>query len=196
MKIVLKIAFLCVFSISLPTYSLSITGTNTVDINGSESFVYAYDSSAVTASSGSDIAWLYGYDNSILNIKMGSEVSWFHGYDDSTINIDGGDISWLKLYDESEANISYVEDLSWLLVNDDVQVNIFGSEFSYAGGHLSGLWANGDPFSFWALEEVDLRLGSIGNIQPNNINLHVVPTPSSIYLLLIGIGFLLIRRRA
>jgi hypothetical protein len=194
-NVVIKIAFLCVFLVSFPTYSLTITGTNTVDINGPEGFVYAYDSSTITASSGADIAWLYGYDNSTLNINIGSEVSWLYGYDHSTLNIDGGDISWLTLYDESEVNISFVEDLSWLLVNDDVQVNIFGSEFSYAGGHLSGLWANGDPFSFWALEEVDLRLGSIGNIQPNNINLHVVPTPSSIYLLLIGIGFLLIRRR-
>lgn len=192
-NIVLKIVFLCVFSISLPTYSLTITGTNTVDINGSESFVYAYDSSTVTASSGSDISWLYGYDNSTLNINIGSEVSWLHSYDNSTININGGDIGWLLLSGNSEANISFLEDLSWLIVNDGVQVNIFGSGFNYTNRHLSGFWANGDAFSFWALDESDFTRGSIG--QPDNIILHVVSAPASIYLFLIGIGCLLIRRR-
>jgi len=192
-NIVLKIAFLCVFLVSSPTYSLTITGTNTLDINGPEGFVYAYDSSRVTASSGADIAWLYGYDNSTLNINIGSEVAWLYGYDNSTININGGDISWLLLYGNSEANISFLEDLSWLILNDDVQVNIFGSGFNYINRHLSGFWANGDAFSFWALDESDSTRGSIG--QPDNIILHVVPVPASIYLFLIGVGCLLIRRR-
>jgi hypothetical protein len=176
-NIVIKIIYLCVFFISFPVHSLIITGSDAIEINGPESTVRAFDSSTVTVSSGADIAFLYGHDN-------------------ATININGGDISWLWLYGNSEVNISFVEDLSWLLVNNNVQVNIFGSGFSYANGHLSGFWANGSAFSFWALEESDLIAASIGNIQPDNINLHVVSAPSSMYLFLVGIGFLLIRRRA
>ncbi|MCF6337441.1 MAG: PEP-CTERM sorting domain-containing protein [Gammaproteobacteria bacterium] len=136
-----------------------------------------------------DETWLYAYDNSTINIHEGSNVSWLYGYDNTNINISGGDISWLTLYDQSVTNITSVEDLSWLLVNDRSEVNIFGTEFNYSNGNLSGLWGNGLPFSFWALDETDLIQGNISSKLPENIRLRYisVPEPGTILLFLIGL---------
>lgn len=194
MKVGKKILALALALLSPSVYSLTISGSDTVDINGNESWIYAYDQSMLTANAGSDIAWLYAYDDSIIDVN-GAEVSWLYGYDNSTINVSAGDISWLKLYSQSEANISYLDDLSWLLVNDDSVVNIYGTSFSYSNGHLSGTWANGKTFSFWALEESGLISGNIGDILPDNIVLHSVPEPSSLALLVLGLGFLTRHRK-
>jgi hypothetical protein len=108
-----------------------------------------------------------------------------------TENVYSGDsIAWLYANDNSEVNITYVDDLSWLLVNDDSQVNIFGSNFNYSNGHLSGVWANGLSFSFWALEETDLQNGSIGSIIPDNIRLRAVPIPATVWLFGSGLALL------
>ncbi|MCF6280767.1 MAG: PEP-CTERM sorting domain-containing protein [Candidatus Polarisedimenticolaceae bacterium] len=188
-KVIRSILFACVF-LSPSAYSLTISGTDEVNVNSAESYVYAYDSSILNTDPGADIAWLYGYDSSTLNIDDG-ETSWLFGHDSSTLNIDGGDIGWLKVYEDSQANISYVDDLSWLLVNDDAVVNIYGSAFNYSSGHLSGMWSNGESFSFWALEEVDLNAGNIGSILPDNIVLHTVSVPEPSSVALFGAGIML-----
>ena len=158
-------------------HSLVINGTNEFDIFGSESFVSAYDFSIVTT-------------------HIGSSVSFLDGFDNSTFNINGGEIAWLQLYDSNVTDISFVEDLSWLLVSDNSIVNISGSGFNYSNGHLSGTWANGTDFSFWALEQLDLTTGNIGDILPDNIFLHdiSISEPSSWALLVFGITGLALRK--
>jgi len=158
-------------------HGLVVDGADEIDIYASESFVSAYDSSIITT-------------------HVGSSVAFLDGYDSSTFNINGGEISWLELYDSNVTNISFVEDLSWLLVSDNSTVNIFGSDFSYSRGHLSGTWGNGSSFSFWALEELDLHEGNIGDFLPDNIILHVVsvPEPSSLALFFLGVAGLVFRR--
>jgi len=173
-----EIVLLAIIIMSAPyAHSIVLNGTSETDIYGSESYINAYDTSSVTT-------------------HIGSSISYLDGYDSSTFNIDGGDISWLELYDNNITNISFVEDLSWLLVSDDSLVNIYGTDFNYSGGHLSGTWVNGISFSFWALEELDLHSGNIGDILPDNIILHIasVPEPSSLVILLAGLTALIYRK--
>ena len=165
--------FLClIFSTAIN--ATIINGSNVIDVYGKET-------------------QLKGYDNSKINVYAGSKVSWLYGYDAANINISGGDISWLTLYNQSVSNITAVDDLSWLLVNDSSEVNIFGSGFSYANGHLSGLWGNGSSFDFWALKESDLSSGNVSSVLPDNIRLHSVsvPEPGTPLLFLIGLAITL-----
>ena len=173
MKTIIRRILLVSVLISPSAYSLTIEGDDEAEINSYQAYVYAYDSSTLTVSSGASISWLYGYD-------------------DSTINISGGDISWLRLYGNSQASISYIDNLSWLLVNDDTEVHIYGSSFAYSAGHLSGIWGNGDAFSMWALEEADLYTANVSNLLPDNIILHTlsVPEPSSLAIFGAGVALL------
>lgn len=83
--------------------------------------------------------------------------------------------------------------MAGLFVDDSAEINIFGSDFSYSGGFLSGMWANGEPFNYLALEVEDFKSGPgdmpFGDNLPDNIMLHVVSTPSTIFLFLFGMVF-------
>lgn len=176
-----KLFLACAFSLaSLSVNALMLTGTQEMDLYDSESFITVYDSATLTTYTGADVAFLDGRDN-------------------STINVNGGDISWLNTFDNNTTNISFADDLSWLLVSDNSTVNIYGSDFNYSHGHLSGIWGNGAAFSFWALEELDLSSGNIGNLLPDNIVLHnavSVPESSGLILFFIGLLALISRRRS
>jgi len=178
MIVIRKIVLLLVIFTASTANSLVINGNDVVDIYGHEGFVTAYDQSTITT-------------------HIGSSVAFLNGRDDSIFNINGGDISWLQLYNNNKTSISFVEDLSWLLVSDDSEITIFGTNFSYSGGHLSGVWSNGLAFSFWALEELDLHSGAIGNIIPDNIILRAVsvPEPSSLTLLIMCLALLTYRKK-
>lgn len=200
MKIVLKITLLCAFFISSPvfsaifttTHSISITETSSLDILGRQDFVYAYDSSMVNVSSGAGVVSYSGYDNSKINIT-GGRIGVVELNDNSSAIVTGGDIAWFWLYDDSKVNIRSLEDLAGLFVDDQAEINIFGSGFSYSHGFLSGMWANGEPFMYLALEVEDFISGPgdmpFGNNLPDNIMLHVVSTPSTIFLFFLGMVF-------
>ncbi|OZG74547.1 hypothetical protein BTA51_05995 [Hahella sp. CCB-MM4] len=150
--------------------------------------VYANENSDIKVAAGSEIKAVLAGDNSTTTVQTGSNVTTISGYKQSTIDVFGGDISWLQLYGQSSANLFYADDLSWLVLNDDSQVNIYGKEFNYSDGHLSGVWENGESFSFWAVENVLLP----DSAMPEGINFHYVSEPASLALLTVGI--LLLRR--
>jgi len=170
-------------AISTSSQATVITGSNTHTISGADSFVYAYNQATVNLTAGADVAFLDMHDQSHVNFFAG-ELSWLNLYEQSTADIFGGNLSWLKLHDQSAADIHEAE-ISWLLMGGDSIAHIYGSDFSYAGGHLSGKWADGSAFSFWAL-----NMDGNGQIvpafsasMPVNISLHSVPTPGTLYLI-------------
>ena len=159
--------------------------------------VYATGQTTVNVN-GSTIAWSYFYDTSVVNVTGNANVSWMHLRDNAAAHIYDGTISWLKLYESSRANLTSPDHVSWLLLNDQSQAHLYGSDFSYGGGHISGKWANGVPFSFWALNEVDLaNPESNRSIKPAGLHLHVVPEPVSSGLAVgaLAAAFLLRRRK-
>lgn len=155
----------------------------------------AFDQATVNVA-GSTVSWSYLYDQSVLNVTGDAAMSWLLLYDSSTANIDDGRVSWLKLYQSSRANLRSVDSLSWLLLNDQSQVHIYGKNFQYGGGHLSGSWANGIDFSFWALNERELaNQSSNRSLMPAGIRLHVVPEPIALSLVAAAGPLAWMRRR-
>lgn len=161
-------------------FSSSVHNSDVLNLNGADAFVSAFDDSTVNLLASSDVAFLDLYGN-------------------STANLHGGVLSWLTMHGTSSANI-YSSELSWLLMKNDAKVNVFGSNLSYNGGHLTGTWANGANFSFWALnitDNNDLVLTSLDTM-PSNISLNAVPLPPSFLLFASSFGVLglrLLRKR-
>ncbi len=191
------------------THATVLTGNGVHTINGPESNVSAYDQATVELVSGADVAWLYMNAQSRLDVLEGL-ASWVYMYADSRAAIRGGDLSWLKLYGNSSANItngniSWLQifetssasilkaDISWLVVGGASRADIYGRNFTYSGGHLSGNWTDGTPFSFWALEGDAQGVPNVVGIYsqlPDNIVLHTVPVPSTAYLILLALPLL------
>ena len=151
-------------ALSTTSQGTVITGNALHSISGSDAFVYAYNQATVALTTGADVAFLDMYDQSHASLYA-------------------GELSWLHLYDQSTADIHQI-DISWLLMGGNSIAHIYGSDFSYGGGHLSGKWSDGSPFSFWAL-----NINSNGQIttpapasMPTNISLHSVPIPGTLYL--------------
>lgn len=151
--------------ISNVSYGSIITGNNTLSINGSDAFVFAYDQATVNLGIGSDVAFMYMHDQ-------------------SHVSVTGGSLSWLHLYEQSTAAI-HQTDISWLLMADNSIATVYGSDFSYSGGILSGKWSDGTAFSFWALNFNSTNYSPIFNTSsmPRNLSLHNVPTPGTLPLL-------------
>ncbi|WP_196158992.1 PEP-CTERM sorting domain-containing protein [Reinekea sp. G2M2-21] len=140
-------------------------------------------------------AFVNGYENSSISVVEGADISFLSLYDQSSVDVEGGEISWLHLYDDSSANLYYINQISWLLMDESTTVNLYGSDFSYTSGHISGLWANGEAFSFWALNHDDLESGNITNIMPGSLVLHSVPETSTVALMFVGLIGLFFSRR-
>ncbi|MCP4269509.1 MAG: hypothetical protein GY777_28725 [Candidatus Brocadiaceae bacterium] len=162
-----------IYSIAGPSVGASVQGTDILDVNYYEPFIDAYDESTV-------------------NLHSGSDVSYLKLYDISNAYVLGGELAWLQLFDVSSAEI-YNTDLSWLGLNENATVNIYGSNFEYSNGHLSGFWADGTQFSFWALN-MDNGTGMFmlpTNIMPAGIHLNEVPVPGAVFLFVTGLITLL-----
>lgn len=174
----------------------TITGNAVQSISGIASNVYAYDQATVNLIGGADVGRLFMHQQSSLNFLAG-DVSWIHMYDSSEAKISGGELSWLLMSDSSTANI-YKSDISWLVMGGDSIAHIYGSNFSYFGGHLSGNWGDGTPFSYWAVtgNAQGMPLLTIGpSPMPANIVLHAVPVPATLYLIGLALPILAWVRR-
>lgn len=132
-----------------------------------------------------NIAFLDTYDTSTTNLYSTGDISFLSTHDQSVANILGGGNSWLIQNGQSTSYI-HSGSLSWLFVDEQSNANIYGSNFSYFDGHLSGNWADGSSFIFWALEGSPDTPPNVTNILPTHIILHTVPEPAS--MLLVGAG--------
>ncbi len=146
---------------------------------------------------GAIIAGLDVLNTAVANVH-GGEVSWLRLYGNGTANVHGGDISWIWLNGASQLFLDGVDDLSWLVMDSaNAVAHIFANHVSYANGHLSGVWGNGEHFSFWAVNG-NFATGAM----PSNIIIHAaveqpveVPTPATVLLLGAGLMGLFVRKR-
>lgn len=139
-----------------------------------------------------------------LTLLPGAQVSWLDANGQSSVDMSGGAVSWLRVQDQAVVNITGAEAISWLVIKGDVaRVNIAASNVSYSQGHLSGTWANGQTFSFWALRDEVLSSSSAmmsDAIQVMPINIAItaaVPEPGTWALMglgLCGVGSAVRRR--
>ncbi|OYY93240.1 MAG: hypothetical protein B7Y41_13040 [Hydrogenophilales bacterium 28-61-23] len=160
---------------------------------GSISYLTLHNDATANIESG-DISYLTLHNDTTANIESG-DISWLMLHDNSTANIENGIISWVKAYDRSFIRLTGAEDLSWLVFHSaDSRAEIVANNVSYSNGHLSGNWADGRVFSFWAIHQ-DLYNSSV---MPTNIVITQVPEPSGLLLFAVGVpfAFLWSRQRA
>lgn len=123
-------------------------------------------------------------------VLPGANISWLDVRDQSHLTMTGGDVAWLNVYDQASVTISGAEDISWLLINsEEAAIEIQASNVAYSGGHLSGVWANGQSFEFWALYQSTLAdpLGDQWSVMPSNITITAVPEPGTWALMSLGL---------
>lgn len=187
----LALAF-CVASSA--SHATVITGRAVHSIGGYDGYVDVFDQATVNLVGGADVSWLSAHVQSNLNVFAG-EASWVRMYDSSSAHILGGTVSWLLMFDASTADI-YKSGISWLVLDGVSRVDIYGSDFAYSGGHLSGNWADGTPFSFWALngDAQGIPTGFGSSLMPENIFLHAVPAPATPYLIILALPLLALFR--
>jgi hypothetical protein len=178
-------------------YEVQTFGFDSVRILPTAEVTYqrAYDHSNVDMLGGM-ISWSDFYDSSSTNIFSGTTVGHIDLHENATANVYGGNISWFKLYSSSKAVLKTVDTLSWLLFSGQSEAHLYGSDFQYSYGHLSGKWANGSSFEFWALNSATLADPLADRSQPPpGLKLHVVPEPGSSAIVVCGVVMLLRRRR-
>jgi hypothetical protein len=160
--------------------NVQASGNDVVKLTSTAEVAYlnAYDHATINYS-GPRVSWSYFYDQSVANVFRASTISWMLLHDSSTANIHGGTISWLKLYQNSQAHLRSATDVSWLLLSQQAQAHMYVRNFDYSHGHLSGRWASGAAFDFWALNERDLPTGNFSSVLPEGLRMHVVPEPAA-----------------
>jgi len=135
---------------------------------------------------GGEVSGLSTHDNSRALVS-GGEVSWLRLYENSHADVTGGQLSWIWLHDQSTVRITGLTDLSWLVFDDTTaRAEIVADNVSYSSGHLSGTWANGQAFSFWAVDAGFMPT----SVMPSNISITAVPEPDALALL--GVGGLML----
>jgi hypothetical protein len=166
-------------------------------IDSTQSNVYLSGTASATVTDGAVVSSIMATDDSKLTVT-GGQVSSISMRDNATADITGGDISWLRVGDNSSVRITGLQELSWLLFTaGNGRVEIVADDVTYSGGHLSGTWANGQSFSFWAIKESSILGGGIGaSLMPEGIAITAVPEPSSYALFLIGCAAVLCTSRA
>ncbi len=164
-------------------------------VSGAQAFLTVRTSDTLDIVAGADVSFIDAYDESQVNIS-GGNVSHLNLYDNSAAFVNGGDISFIRAYDDSTVRLTYAENLSWLLVGSGSKVELVASEVSYSAGHVNGLWADGAPFSFWAIP-LDLQSPTFPGYTsiPSNIVITPVPVPGALLLLASSLGLLLFPNR-
>ncbi len=168
---------------------------------GNETWVYMYNDASVdvtggwiselrlynntlAAVNGGSLGAILSYDQSKLEFTGESNASLIKAFNSSEINIDGGNIHSMETVDNSTANVysgSFTnieaENLSLikLFVEDDYNIDYSGGDFS--SGLISGTWLKtGTDFSFSVVDSETLN------------HIQFVPEPSTLLLLLLGLG--------
>lgn len=144
---------------------------------------------------GAIVSTLWLNDKASADVK-GGHVGWIDAYDQSSVSIQGGEVSWILAHDKAHVQLSGASDISWLsLESKTAQVDLYANNVQYHGGHLSGVWGNGEAFSFWALEGLLSGVRPSAQLaMPTGITVHSVPEPGTFALM--GMGLLALGWRA
>jgi hypothetical protein len=143
-------------------------------------------------------------DSAWAEIKDGTSQGEIWTHDDTSVSVEGGQLHWIKSYDTSvvilkngELEAVFAQGESCveirggiiserLVAREETVIDIYGYGFSYNpqagkwdGGKLTGFWENDTPFS------IELQ-DWYGDRTFGHINLHVVPEPASLTLLVLG----------
>lgn len=179
----------CAKSIAL---ALSVsTWAHAEVIDDTRSWVYVSGTSQTVLVAPAEIGSVNAYGHATVEV-LGGDVAWLRMNDSSHANVSGGDISWIRLYDASSVRITGIEDLSWLVMDSSLATaEIVADNVTYSGGHLSGTWADGTGFSFWAVEGTF----NPSHIMPSNITITAVPEPATWVTVSIGLLALVAGRK-
>jgi hypothetical protein len=172
--------------------------TSVIDISGGEvEELWTFESS--TADVGGGESWrLYALDDSTINVADGKVWELF-SEDNSSISITGGEVEWLSVSFNSEVIISDGR-ITNLWAQDSSVVDITGQDFSYDPyfywdalreeweGLLTGFWYDDTPLSIITWDE--------GTYDHITLHDEAQPAPEPTTLLLLGLGGLLLRRKA
>lgn len=151
------------------------TGHSTVSLNGGMETGYldASDNAAVSVNKRAKVSRLTASGHAKVTLGEGAEVSHLTGSGDSRVHIQGGGFGGLYLSGNSQADIRKAVfkgvNLSTQTVSvsggvitftADSTIHLHAGEVSLRNGKVTGVWEDGERFSFWLIE------GNLGNHGP------------------------------